>query len=68
VVRVDQPCDGGVSPNRKIPLVSVEIRAFWPAAATFDEVMMAVTQAVGKTVIAAQQEGLAAPPDWVDGP
>jgi hypothetical protein len=46
VVRVDVPCDGGVSPNRKIPLVTAEIRLFWPDKATTVEIMDALTGAV----------------------
>lgn len=52
VIRVDVPCEGGVSPNRKIPLVSVEIRGFWPDPATDQEVSAALLQAVGKFAVA----------------
>lgn len=52
VVRAEVPCDGGVSPNRKIPAVTVEIRLFWPDKATEDEVAEALLQALGKTNLA----------------
>lgn len=46
VLRVDVPCDGGVSPNRQIPQVTVEVRCHWPRRATQTEVFDALAKAI----------------------
>lgn len=38
VVSAFAAADGGVSPNRYIPTITVEIRAFWPPKATDAEI------------------------------
>lgn len=61
IVRVDVPCDGGVSPNRQIPQVTVEIRLHWPRRATQTNIDMAMLQAVGKLMLAYQERSAEAP-------
>jgi hypothetical protein len=56
VVRADVRTDGGVSPNRKIPLVTCEIRLFWPDAAPQDHIDEAILLALGKVVLAAAEK------------
>jgi hypothetical protein len=56
VVRADVRTDGGVSPNRKIPLVSCEIRLFWPDAAPQEHIDEALLLAVGKVLKAAAEK------------
>jgi len=42
---VDKEADGGVSPNRFVPLISAHVRLYWPALATQSEVESALEEA-----------------------
>lgn len=50
VVRVDVDADGGRSPNAHVPLVTCEVRVFWPPLATEAQIMQAVHDATDKAV------------------
>jgi hypothetical protein len=44
-VKVQRDADGGQPPNRKVPFITVEVRAFWPDTVTLDEVLSALDAA-----------------------
>lgn len=45
-VTVRADADGGKSPNTYMPLITAEVRLFWPPKATREQVLDALEQAV----------------------
>lgn len=50
VARVDLDTDGGVSPNAYVPLVTCEVRVFWPPRATEAQIMDAIHDAADQAI------------------
>ena len=56
VVKAVIPSDGGQSPNRTKGGVTAELRVFWPHAATNEQIVAAVAEAVEMARVAIKGE------------
>lgn len=50
LVTVREAADGGVSPNAYVPMVSVEVRAFWPPKSEPEAVEEAIQRAADQAI------------------
>lgn len=60
VVKAENPADGGASPNQYPPVVTTEIRVFWPPLATEEQVLQTMAEATLdaiRAVVAKRREG-----------
>lgn len=56
LVDVRRPADGGVSPNAYVPIISAEVRCFWPPRATEEEVAEVLREVFVETIRAVRSK------------
>lgn len=50
-VAVRNDADGGVSPNAYMPLITAEVRLFWPPRATREQILDSLNEAVEEALL-----------------